>query len=515
MYQQKNRIMLRVSFIIALISIVIQVLSRYFQIFDHFHSMSADAQVSMVQLNQEFGVAITVLLALPLLLCICAYLIFRKSPDHPLVAWLNMLVLTASSISMIAGGGGKVEFHFSIFMVVAFMFYYEQIRLVLTMTALFAVQHIVGFFLTPELVFGVREYSFSMLLVHALFLLFTSSAICLQIRSNHTIRNMLQAEKEGQRGEILQDVVTRLSLTAEKIAGAAKRLSQGAEESIHSSQSITFGMEQIAAGSHQQAQQTVHTTQSISEMDAGIQHISAAAVAVSLQSAQTEEKVEKGHQSLQQLVQQMMSLQQTVGQSESSIKTLHGLTTEISNITHAITDIASQTNLLALNAAIEAARAGEHGRGFAIVADEVRKLAEEAGASAKKIIDLVGQIEGATLSSVTSIDTVTQDVASSIHLIHRTEDAFTDLLQLAREAAEQIREISAFSEQLRTNSLSVAATIAGMSQVSEEFATHSAQAKETAERQLQSLMSGRESILSFNQMVDELLDVIHQIKTQS
>ncbi|MDD9266569.1 hypothetical protein ACFPES_05925 [Paenibacillus sp. GCM10023248] len=78
-------------------------------------------------------------IAIPILLVIIGLILSRL---HAVNAWIPMihtLSLTMCSMSIIAGGKGIFEYHFSIFMVLAI---------------LIAVQHLAGFVLFPELVCG-------------------------------------------------------------------------------------------------------------------------------------------------------------------------------------------------------------------------------------------------------------------------------------------------------------------------------------------------------------------------
>jgi methyl-accepting chemotaxis protein len=78
-----------------------------------------------------------------------------------------------------------------------------------------------------------------------------------------------------------------------------------------------------------------------------------------------------------------------VGQVVDTMEAIDASARRIADIIGVIDGIAFQTNILALNAAVEAARAGEQGRGFAVVAGEVRSLAQRSAAAAKEVRTLI------------------------------------------------------------------------------------------------------------------------------
>ncbi len=128
-----------------------------------------------------------------------------------------------------------------------------------------------------------------------------------------------------------------------------------------------------------------------------------------------------------------------VEEAVAAMRKIETSSTEISNITSLIADIAFQTNLLALNAGVEAARAGEHGRGFAVVASEVRALAQRSSEAAQQVSDLITN----SVRHVGEGTTLVVGAGDALNDIIRRVEEITDLVaSIASIAVEQANGIS-------------------------------------------------------------------------
>ncbi len=126
----------------------------------------------------------------------------------------------------------------------------------------------------------------------------------------------------------------------------------------------------------------------------------------------------------------------------ATIGNLNQYASELQTMSKHVQDIASQTNLLALNAAIEAARAGEYGRGFSVVADEVRKLSSLSAETGQRMVEKVGEINGAIRGTVTAAEEMSGSEESNLRYLDQvTGELMQGLSGSLDELTETTRQL--------------------------------------------------------------------------
>jgi methyl-accepting chemotaxis protein len=129
---------------------------------------------------------------------------------------------------------------------------------------------------------------------------------------------------------------------------------------------------------------------------------------------------------------------------------------KIVDIIGVIDGIAFQTNILALNAAVEAARAGANGAGFAVVATEVRNLAQRSAVAAKDIKTLIND----------SVDKV--DAGS--RLVGQAGATMSEVVDSIRRVTDIMGAISTASQEQSAGIEQVTQAVAQMEQTTQQNA---------------------------------------------
>lgn len=510
MDKQRNKVMLYTSTGLFLFSLLVHFLSRQLELFDNMGSHGMIMNQGSVETSPTW--ALNIMLALPALFLIASLWQYRIRPQSHVVSFLNTCTLVFSSMSMISGGGGDVVFHFSIFMVIAILYFYEQIKYMVVATSLFAVQHIIGFFFFPVLIFGTSNYSFQMLLVHAFFLVVTSTAVSLQIAANQRYKSRMVDEKEQQRQDIINDVVQRLTHASTRINTTSSEIVNNAAQAEKSSHDMIEQVDGVYRGSTLQKNKTDLATQSITKVDEQIRYIVAATSEVSERSADTSQYAELSNRNLDELNQDMQKLRNSVMVSRQHIESLQNRSGDISKITTIIQDIAGQTRLLALNASIESARAGEAGRGFAIVAQEIQKLANQSSESATQIASFINEMTDETHQSVTSMKVVSEQLEQGMEATHHTGDSLQKIWAHAADVESKVQGILNSSQIMSSTSKDAASSVEFVADIAGKFMANCGIARSLAEKQYSTNQEITQIADTLNCASAELQNVIEQLQ---
>ena len=202
-----------------------------------------------------------------------------------------------------------------------------------------------------------------------------------------------------------------------------------------STESITTASTEIAAGSQDLSTRTEQAASSLQQTASSMEQLTGS-VKQSADSARQANMLASSAASVAERGGKV------VAEVISTMDDINASARKIADIIGVIDGIAFQTNILALNAAVEAARAGEHGRGFAVVASEVRSLAQRSAEAAKEIKSLIGS----SVSRVESGSRLVSDAGSTMNeivaAVQRVTQIIGEITAVSSEQSEGIGQIN-------------------------------------------------------------------------
>ena len=287
---------------------------------------------------------------------------------------------------------------------------------------------------------------------------------------------------------------------AQRAAADADALAQGTEQIGQSATQTAEAISEIAEGATKQASQITQVKEKMllnkTLVEEGLQEVN-----VTLDSAKdTSQVATSGIEMLNGAIGQLATVRSTVKFATESIQNLGRRSQEIGSIVDIITKISGQTNLLALNAAIEAARAGEHGRGFAVVAEEVRKLAEESVQAAKKISNLIGDIQAETSVTVRTMESNLDQVDTQVDNIEKSGNSMNVILEGIAQSEQKINGLKERLQVLAENAVIIQTAVQEVNGIIETNAASSQEVAAASEEQ----SASTEELAALSKMVADI-----------
>ena len=398
-----------------------------------------------------------------------SFLLYKLFKGTQISRVLIGILLMGFPIIMIQQHFGRIEMHFAIFVLLAFLTLYKDILPLIASALTIAVHHLLFTYLQLENVsiggMKIVVYNYgcgwdiaflhaafvvleTVVLVYIIYLIIkeyiSSMEIVAYIIDKLAEENDLSADANADISP--KEIFTKFDNSFRNILSTAKDGTNNMVVTAKDVHSATRELDEILKKQHEL---TEHITNESSSVKEALHGTNKNTIKAKDQIEDVSKKLQSVEEKIQLFANEIENTVVAENEMSSKLQELTESAEEIKNVLTVIADIADQTNLLALNAAIEAARAGEHGRGFAVVADEVRKLAERTQKSLTEIHSTVNVV-------VQSINDTSENMSINSknieNLNHISKEVF-DVLSMASSVMGETSKLSEVSSNSLNNNI--------------------------------------------------------------
>ncbi|WP_313894222.1 methyl-accepting chemotaxis protein [Psychrobacillus sp.] len=496
-----NFLMLLLSGVTVLCSIIIFILHHFTGFLSEYRQL-----MGYEALSGNMTILMYLFMTLPILFLIVSILLYKNNEQHKWLPTAITLTLTFSSIAIIAAGDGQVEYHFSIFMVVAMIAYLGSSKQVILSTIVFAIHHFAGYVLFPQLICGVADYKFSLLMIHVVFLLLTSGVniiLILNRQRSEATRKLEQANHNNH----LKSILSTLNTTIENLQYTSSELSAGSQDSNQATINIQESIQLLSEAIADQSTGVNKSAQQIEALSSDLTHVKNLAIESRDKAQQVSESAVNGKTLIAKTQSQFEKTQQIVHVLAEKLEVYQSEVSRISTLATSITSISDQTKLLALNASIEAARAGEAGVGFAVVANEVGKLATQSEGTSAEIQGVVSKISTDSEELIENIETVLNELNLSRDYMNKSEETFHAITKETIETTNYLSDSVNYTAKVDQSSQALLEYIQHINHLLKSNEDNVYQISAASEEQLASfenLVNLAESLESLSQEIDKV-----------
>ncbi|SFU57552.1 methyl-accepting chemotaxis protein [Pseudoduganella namucuonensis] len=241
------------------------------------------------------------------------------------------------------------------------------------------------------------------------------------------------------RGDLSSTIEVRSTDETGQLLQALKEMNASLHKIVgdvrEGTETIATASSQIASGNLDLSARTEEQASSLEETASSIEELTSTVKQNGDNARQANQLAESASRIAQRGGAVVSEVVSTMGEINDSAK-------RIVDIIGVIDGIAFQTNILALNAAVEAARAGEQGRGFAVVASEVRNLAQRCASAAKDIKQLIGVSVERVDAGSKLVEQAGATMREIVDSVRRVTDIMGDISAAGHEQEAGIEQIN-------------------------------------------------------------------------